>query len=138
MVCFCSATGALSCYLLSHVVGKCLITKYLPSKLSDLARQVEKHRDNMFVYILFLRITPLVPNWLINITSPLLEVDVLPFWFGTFFGVAPPSIIAIKAGKTLQEMTSTSDAFSYQSFILLFLLSFLCLLPLGMKKLVKS
>ncbi|XP_040567439.1 transmembrane protein 41 homolog [Lepeophtheirus salmonis] len=138
MVCFCSATGALCCYLLSHVIGKCLIQKYIPAKVHDLAREVEKHRDNMFIYILFLRITPLVPNWLINITSPILEVDVIPFWFGTFFGVAPPSIVAIKAGKTLQEMTSTADAFSYQSIILLFLISLLCLLPIGMKKLVRT
>ncbi|CAB4064344.1 Transmembrane protein 41B,Transmembrane protein 41 homolog [Lepeophtheirus salmonis] len=113
-------------------------TALIMQKFHDLAREVEKHRDNMFIYILFLRITPLVPNWLINITSPILEVDVIPFWFGTFFGVAPPSIVAIKAGKTLQEMTSTADAFSYQSIILLFLISLLCLLPIGMKKISKN
>ncbi len=79
-------------------------------------------RGNLLSYILFLRITPFLPNWFINIVSPVigkpdttvltvyrkicfkitsflrlsLGVPLLPFWFGSFFGVAPPSFVFIQ------------------------------------------
>lgn len=40
----------------------------------------------MLNYIIFLRITPILPNWLINIASPILGVSIVPFFVGTFIG----------------------------------------------------
>lgn len=51
-----------------------------------ICRQVKKHNDNMFSYIMFLRITPFLPNWFINVCAPLVDVPLVPFWAGTFFG----------------------------------------------------
>ena len=48
--------------------------------------QVDKQRDNLLFYIIFLRITPFLPNWFINITSPIINVTLWPFWLGTFIG----------------------------------------------------
>lgn len=48
--------------------------------------QVKKHNDNMFCYMMFLRITPFLPNWFINVCAPLVDVPLIPFWLGTFFG----------------------------------------------------
>lgn len=48
--------------------------------------QVDKHRDSLLNYIIFLRITPFLPNWFINMTSPVIGVPVFPFVFGTFLG----------------------------------------------------
>ncbi len=42
------------------------------------------------------RITPFLPNWFINIVSPVIDVRLAPFWIGTFIGVAPPSFVAIQ------------------------------------------
>ena len=81
----------------------------------------------------FLRITPFLPNWFINIVSPVIGVDLKPFWLGTFIGVAPPSFVAIQAGTTLQEMTSTSDAITVQSVILLVVFALLSVLPVIFK-----
>lgn len=88
--------------------------------------------------MLFLRMTPLLPNWFINLTAPVLGVPLSPFVFGTFFGVAPPSFIAVQAGKTLYKMTSSSDAFSFQSTVILSVLSVLSLSPVIFKKYFKS
>ena len=49
--------------------------------------QVNKHRDSLLNYIIFLRITPFLPNWFINMTSPVIGVPVFPFVFGTFLGL---------------------------------------------------
>lgn len=48
--------------------------------------QVEKHRDHLINYIIFLRITPFLPNWFINITSPVINVPLGVFFIGTFLG----------------------------------------------------
>ena len=58
--------------------------------------KVEAQRGNLLSYIIFLRITPFLPNWFINIVSPVIGVDLRPFWLGTFVGVAPPSFVAIQ------------------------------------------
>ena len=48
--------------------------------------QAAHHHDDMLWYIIFLRITPFLPNWFINLASPIIGVRVLPFYWGTFFG----------------------------------------------------
>ncbi len=54
-ICFCSATGASFCYLLSYLVGRRLVRRYLPERSAQWAEKVEQHRDNMLAYIIFLR-----------------------------------------------------------------------------------
>ena len=54
-ICFCSATGASFCYLLSYLVGRKLVNKYLPERAAAWSEQVQRHRGNMLSYIIFLR-----------------------------------------------------------------------------------
>jgi hypothetical protein len=54
------------------------------------------------------------------------------------FRVAPPSFIAIEAGKTLYKMTSSTMAFSWSSIIMLVAFSTLALAPVIFKKYFKS
>ncbi|XP_063888073.1 LOW QUALITY PROTEIN: transmembrane protein 41B-like [Scylla paramamosain] len=129
MICFCSATGASFCYLLSYLAGRPIVLKYLPERTKSWQEKVDKQRDNLLFYIIFLRITPFLPNWFINITSPIINVPLGPFWLGTFIGVAPPSILAVQAGTTLYQLTSSSDAFSLTSVVLLALAAILSPCP---------
>jgi uncharacterized membrane protein YdjX (TVP38/TMEM64 family) len=55
LICFCSATGASFCYLLSYLVGRRLVNKYLPERAASWSQKVEEHRHNMLSYIIFLR-----------------------------------------------------------------------------------
>lgn len=107
--------GASLCFLLSQLLGRKLILHYFPEKAATWAVQVDKHKENLFNYIVFLRITPFLPNWFINLTAPIIGVPLYPFAFGTFFGVAPPSFIAIQGGQTLYDMTANDSAFSTTS-----------------------
>lgn len=104
-----------------------------PEKANNWAVMVRRHKDNLFNYMLFLRMTPLLPNCFINLASPVIGVPIVPFIMGTFFGVAPPSFVAIQAGQTLHKLNSSSDAFSMTSVILLFVFALLTLLPVIFK-----
>ncbi|KAA8595675.1 hypothetical protein FQN60_010966 [Etheostoma spectabile] len=95
---------------------------------------VDKHRDHLINYIIFLRITPFLPNWFINITSPVINVPLGVFFIGTFLGVAPPSFVAINAGTTLYKLTTAGEAVSWNSLAVLGVLAVLSILPVCFQK----
>ncbi|BES99162.1 SNARE associated Golgi protein [Nesidiocoris tenuis] len=138
LVCFCSATGASLCYLISFFLGKRLVSRYFPDKAEKYSALVKRHKDNLFNYILFLRVTPFLPNWFINIAAPVINVPIRPFWLGTFLGVAPPSFLAIQAGKTLNQLSSTSTGLTLSTAGLLAVFAVLSLLPVFLKNRLKK
>jgi uncharacterized membrane protein YdjX (TVP38/TMEM64 family) len=117
--------------------------------------QVSAHREHLLNYMLFLRITPFLPNWFINIAAPVIDVPLRPFFIGTFLGafcpispmhriqvmcagVAPPSFVFVQMGKTLQQLTSTSVPLSYTSVGLLALFAVGSLVPVLLRNRLKS
>ena len=91
------------------------------------------HKDNMLFYIIFLRITPFLPNWLINIAAPIVSVALAPFFFGTFLGVAPPSLLAIRAGISLQQLASANIFLTLENGALIAGLAVLSLVPVYLR-----
>ncbi|XP_055755894.1 transmembrane protein 41B-like [Salvelinus fontinalis] len=134
LVCLCSGLGASFCYMLSYLVGRPVVYRYLTERAQKWSQQVDKHRDHLINYIIFLRITPFLPNWFINITSPVINVPLGVFFLGTFFGVAPPSFVAINAGTTLYKLTTAGEAVSWNSLIVLGVLAVLSILPVCFQK----
>ncbi|KAM7430218.1 Transmembrane protein 41B [Porites harrisoni] len=138
LVCLCSSVGASFCYLLFYLVGRRLVQHYLPERVNQWQEQVSHHRDNLLSYIIFLRITPFLPNWFINVTSPVIGVPLLPFFIGTFVGVAPPSFGFIGAGVELHELTTTGDVMSFKSVMIVIVCAILSLFPVIFKRQLKA
>ncbi|XP_047218341.1 transmembrane protein 41B [Girardinichthys multiradiatus] len=134
LVCLCSGLGASFCFMLSYLVGRPVVYKYLTERVQKWSQQVDKHRDHLINYIIFLRITPFLPNWFINITSPIINVPLGVFFVGTFLGVAPPSFVAINAGTTLYKLTTAGEAVSWNSLAVLGVLAVLSILPVCFQK----
>lgn len=144
----CSACGAAVCYYLSYLVGRKLVMKYFPDRISKWQNevtfsknrfkipifQVQKQRENLLNYIIFLRVTPILPNWFINIASPVIDVPIKPFFLGTLLGVAPPSFLFIQAGTTLQMMTDANAVWSWSSVAILAFFALLSLAPVFYKR----
>ncbi|XP_076252812.1 transmembrane protein stas isoform X1 [Rhynchophorus ferrugineus] len=133
LVCTCSMVGATLCFLLSQLLGRKLVLKYFPEKANQWKLQVDKHKDDMLNYIIFLRITPVLPNWFINLTAPVLGVPLMPFAIGTFIGVAPPSFFAIQGGQTLQTMTVENSAFNMNSLMWLLAFAVISIIPIFLR-----
>lgn len=140
LICFCSATGASFCYLLSYLAGRPLVQRYVPGRAAEWSKKVEKQSEqgNILSYIIFLRITPFLPNWFINLVSPVIGVRLAPFWIGTFVGVAPPSFVAIQAGTTLQQLTSSTDALTTWSIGMLVGFAILSITPVLLRGRLRS
>jgi len=131
-VCLMATIGATCSYLLSYYICRNLVKKFFPEKLAIFAGELSKHRSHLFNYILFLRITPFLPNWFINLSAPILGVPTRTFVIGTFWGVMPATYFAVKAGMTMQnavELKGPKDIFDATAIISLFLLATASVLP---------
>lgn len=67
--------------------------------------------------MLFLRITPLLPNWLINLTSPIVGVPFKHFFFATFFGLLPANIFHVNMGQSISTMKRIGFDYKVNLFI---------------------
>eukprot|EP00069_Balaena_mysticetus_P004252 bmy_04487T0 len=85
----CSGLGASFCYMLSYLVGRPVVYKYLTEKAVKWSQQNA------------------VSGSLKNLYQPTLLMH--------FISVAPPSFVAIKAGTTLYQLTTAGEAVSWNS-----------------------
>lgn len=109
LVCICSAIGATNAYLLSWLAAGPLLRGGFKNRIEKMKLQVAQNRNQLFPYMLFLRITPLCPNWLLNLAAPHLGIPIHVFFITTVIGVAPLSLLHIQAGETLDEMSSLEE-----------------------------
>ncbi|KAJ7563109.1 hypothetical protein O6H91_03G096800 [Diphasiastrum complanatum] len=129
-----ASAGSTGCYFLSRYILKDLVYYYFPERCEWLAREVHRHRHNLLNYILFLRITPLLPNWFINVSAPLVSIPYRDYLVGTFLGVIPASVVAVKAGSILSQINSMKDLYDVKTVLTLFFLAFLVMLPVFVKR----
>jgi len=68
---------------------------------SNLAKMEVGFRDNAFSYLLFLRLVPAFPFWLVNLVPGLLDVKFRTYLIATFIGIIPGTTIYAHVGAGL-------------------------------------
>ena len=58
--------------------------------------QVVKRRTRLLNYMLFLRVTPTLPNTFINVASPIVDVPYHIFFIATFIGLIPAAYVTVR------------------------------------------
>ncbi|KAE8716257.1 hypothetical protein F3Y22_tig00110151pilonHSYRG00072 [Hibiscus syriacus] len=48
--------------------------------------QISQRRERLLNYMIFLRLTPILPNTFINVASPIVDVPYRIFFLATFIG----------------------------------------------------
>ncbi|KAF9135090.1 Transmembrane protein 41B [Mortierella sp. 14UC] len=109
IVLFCASFGSLCCYFISYYVCHPIVDKYLKKRIQQLSVKIEAKRDDLFFYFAFLRVTPFIPNWFMNVASPHLGISATIFYFGTLIGVLPNTLVTVQAGVTLAALASPDD-----------------------------
>lgn len=118
-----ATTGSSICYTLSKTLGGALVRSRFPTLLDTFRQKVQSHRDNLFFYFLFLRISPILPNWFISVASPLINVPLHIFASATFLGLMPGNYFHVTTGMTLHSLTSVSYK-CYKGHCLLSIISY--------------
>ena len=84
---------------------------------------------NAFSYLLFLRLVPVFPFFLVNLILGLTQVRLSIYFFGTMLGIMPGSFVYAFAGSNLANINSVSDIASPKVFGALVLLGIFTLIP---------
>ncbi|KAM0935394.1 putative SNARE associated golgi family protein [Dioscorea sansibarensis] len=124
-----ATAGASSCFFLSKLIGRPLVFSFWPDKLTFFQAQVAKRREKLLNYMLFLRVTPTLPNTFINLASPIVDVPYHTFFLGTFIGLIPAAYVTVRAGLALGELRSLNDLYDYQSIAILFFIGIFTVTP---------
>lgn len=101
-------------------------------------------QNNAPSYLLFLRLIPIFPFWLVNIAPAFFDVPLFTFIWTTLIGISPATLVFTLAGSGLDkilaypEPLSLNSIFNIQIKIALILLGMTALLPILWKKFKKN
>ena len=126
--------GSLFCRRLFQYTGKPVFDRL--TGIDQFRRQVimQEKSGNLFWWFVFLRITPFLPNWFINITSGNVGVPLWVFVLGTTIGLIPNNFVFVGIGNELAALQDEKVfAFSWQRTLSFVAIGLLALLPIGMK-----
>ena len=96
-------TGGICLFL----AARGMLHDFLASRAGNLGERMRRQfRQNALSYMLFLRLTPLVPFWLVTIVAALAGVTVRTFVWTTALGVLPMSFVIAFAGEHLDRLVA--------------------------------
>jgi len=115
---------------LSFLVTRYLLRDSVLSKFGNKLEGINKELEERgFNYLLFLRLVPLFPFFLINLAAGLTRLRLSTFVLGTFFGIIPGGFVYVNAGASLASITSLSDIASARVLGSFALLGLFALVP---------
>lgn len=129
--------------LISATLGATLVflaTRYvfagaISSRLGPTARKlISEFHQNDFNYLLFLRLVPLFPFWLINVATAFTPIKVRTYVVATAIGIIPGAFVFTNLGQSLGRIDSTDHLLSFKTISAFILLALFALLPVIMKK----
>jgi len=100
----CGGAGA---WIMSYGIGREVLLHCMPIKMSTLQTEMGKFQGSMFRYMLFLRISPLFPNWFVNYSTALIGMPFAYFVLSSFLAIQPAAVMSISMGGMLRDVGET-------------------------------
>ena len=127
-----SATaGATVAFLLARFLFHDAVQRKFGKKLSVINREIE---SSGFNYLLFLRLVPLFPFFLINLAAALTKIPTRTYVLATLIGIIPGGFVYCNAGAGLAAINSTADIASPRFLGSLALIGLFALIPVMYRK----
>ena len=130
-----ASIGATLAFLVTRYLLRDLVLGRFGERLEGINRELEQRGLN---YLLFLRLVPIFPFFLINLAAGLTRLPLRTFMFGTLFGIIPGGFVFVNAGASLATITSVSGIASPRVLGSFALLGLFALLPVLYTKLKRS
>ncbi len=89
---------------------------------------------NAFSYLLFLRLVPLFPFFLVNLAPAFTTIRVRTYALATFIGIIPGAFVYVNLGRTLSRIESTKELVGGETLGGLALLGVFALIPVVVRK----
>jgi len=137
-----ASIGASLIFLLARGILRDFFRKDAEGMAAKLARKFE---ENAFSYLLFLRLIPVFPFFLVNIAPAFCRVSFPVFATATFFGIMPATFAIAAIGAGLDAVIARAGVEGFQPsslltpplWIGLCILGFLSLLPVAYKRITE-
>lgn len=139
---FAATTGATIIFLAARTSFGSLLQERAGPRVEKLA---EGFRKDAFSYLLFLRLVPLFPFWLINLAPALFNVKLRDFVIATFVGILPGTFAYAWLGVGLDSILaqraamggefSMADLLTWQLLVAFAALGVVSLIPILVKRL---
>lgn len=127
--------GATLAFLVTRYLLRDAILNRFGPKLEGINRELEARGFN---YLLFLRLVPLFPFFLINLAAGLTRLPLRTFMLGTLLGIIPGGFVFVNAGASLAGIDSLQDVASPRVLGSFALLGLFALAPVVYGKLKKK
>lgn len=118
--------GATLAFLVSRYLLRDAVLARFGGKLEGLNRELETRGLN---YLLFLRLVPLFPFFLINLAAGLTRLPLATFVFGTLIGIVPGGFVYVNAGASLATIETLAGIASLRVLGSFALLGLFALIP---------
>lgn len=106
------------------------------AKMGGLAEKINQgFTKDAFNYLLFLRLVPAFPFWLVNLAPAFSNVSLRTYASATALGIVPGSFVFANLGQSLGSINSLSGLVQPSTLIAFALLGVISLVPVVMKKL---
>jgi len=104
----------------------------------NLVKFSEGVAENGFSYLLFLRLVPIFPFFIINVVMGLTRVDLKTYVLASWIGMLPGTFVFIYAGAQLSGIDSIGSVMSGRVLLAFLMLGILALLPVFYKKIKRE
>jgi uncharacterized membrane protein YdjX (TVP38/TMEM64 family) len=121
-----ATTGALLAFLLARTLLRDWVLKRFGQRVLSLDKGLN---ENGLSYLLFLRLVPIFPFFLVNLACGVTGLSIKTYLIGTMIGILPGSFVYANAGASLASIESISQVASMRVLVSLALLGLFALIP---------
>jgi uncharacterized membrane protein YdjX (TVP38/TMEM64 family) len=120
---------------LAFLAARYVLADVVSRRMGMMAKKLiaEFHRND-FNYLLFLRLVPLFPFWLINLATAFTPIKVQTYVAATAIGIVPGAFVFTNLGQSLGRIDSPDQLLSFKTIGALMLLGIFALIPVFVKK----
>ena len=126
-----ATTGATAIFLIARSSAGTILREKAGKLYQKIGNEM---RENAVSYLLFLRLVPLFPFFLVNIVPAFFDVKTRTYIWTTFIGILPGTMIYVNVGRSLGSVENPGDLVSPDLIISVALLGVAALTPILYKK----
>jgi uncharacterized membrane protein YdjX (TVP38/TMEM64 family) len=123
-------SGATVGAILAFLVSRTLLRDWVVRKFGGRMEVIDRGlRENGLSYLLFLRLVPAFPFFLVNLACGVTGLPLRTYALGTLFGIMPGSLVFVNAGASLAAIETVSQVATPRVLGSFALLGLFALLP---------
>jgi len=130
-----ATTGAVLAFLLAQTLLRDWVVKKFGRQMEALDKGLS---ESGMSYLLFLRLVPLFPFFLVNLACGITGLPLRTYILGTMVGILPGSFVYANAGASIASINNMGDVASPRVLVSFALLGLFALIPTVYKKIKAS